>query len=55
MERVNEYPLEQAIETQKRMFQRRDVDPSPADAELLRAVYNLTRREREFGEGGPTE
>lgn len=54
MERVNEYPLEQAIATQKRMFQRRDVDQTPADAELLRAVYDLTRREREFSEGGPT-
>ena len=40
--------LEQALETQKRMFSRRDREQTDVDRELLAAVYGLTDMERRF-------
>jgi glucose-1-phosphate thymidylyltransferase len=43
---VTEVGLEQAITTQKRMFERRGVEQTDNDVALLTAVYELTRHER---------
>jgi UDP-N-acetylglucosamine diphosphorylase/glucosamine-1-phosphate N-acetyltransferase len=43
---ITECPVDQAILIQKRMFERRGITQSPEDAELLRAVFELTRTER---------
>ena len=43
---ITECPVEQAILIQKRMFERRGITQTPDDAELLRAVFEMTRAER---------
>jgi len=43
---ITECGIEQALRTQRRMFQRRGVEQTPDDIELLKAVYDLTRDER---------
>ncbi len=43
---ITEYPIEQAIQTQRRMFKRRNVEQTPEDIALLKAVFELTREER---------
>ncbi len=43
---VTECPPEQVAVTQKRMFERRGVEQSEADVQLLQSVFELTRHER---------
>jgi len=43
---ITECPVDQAILIQKRMFERRGIRQTPDDAELLRAVFEMTRAER---------
>jgi UDP-N-acetylglucosamine diphosphorylase/glucosamine-1-phosphate N-acetyltransferase len=43
---VTEAPVDVMIATQARMFARRNVPQRPCDAELLHAMYELTRHER---------
>jgi glucose-1-phosphate thymidylyltransferase len=45
---VTELPPEVMIATQERMFVRRDVKPRACDAQLIRAMYELTRDERQL-------
>jgi len=50
---VTEVSAEQAVTTQKRMFARRGVQQTEDDADLLRAVFDLTRGERLMATGPP--
>ena len=43
---VSEVSIETALRMQERMFKRRDVEQTPEDKALLRAVYEATRDER---------
>jgi len=43
---ITECPVDQAILVQKRMFERRGIQQTLEDAELLRTVFELTRAER---------
>ena len=43
---ITECPVDQAVLIQKRMFQRRGISQTIEDADLLRAVFELTRSER---------
>jgi glucose-1-phosphate thymidylyltransferase len=43
---VTECPPEQVAVTQRRMFERRGVEQSEADVQLLRSVFERTRHER---------
>lgn len=45
---VTELPPEVMIATQQRMFTRRNVTPRPCDVQLLHAMYELTRHERQL-------
>ena len=45
---VTELPSEVMIATQQRMFARRNVEQRPCDIELLHAMFNLTRHERQL-------
>ena len=45
---ITECTLEQALETQKRMFARRDREQTDDDRKLLTAAYHLTAQERRF-------
>ena len=45
---VTETPVEVMLATQKRMFARRDVTQRPCDIELMHAMYELTRDERQM-------
>jgi len=45
---VTEAPVEVMIATQARMFRRRGVEQRACDVELLRAMYELTRHERQL-------
>ncbi len=48
---ITEAPVDVVISMQARMFARRNVQQRPCDAELLRAMFERTRRERaELGE-----
>jgi len=51
---ITECPVDQAILIQKRMFARRGIQQAPEDAELLRAVFELTRRERLISDEPPS-
>ena len=44
-----EVPPDVMISTQKRMFDRRNVQQRPCDAQLINEMYELTRAEREMG------
>jgi glucose-1-phosphate thymidylyltransferase len=44
---MTEIPPEIAVETQKRVFQRRRRPHRPCDARLIRDMFELTRAERE--------
>lgn len=46
---MTEVLLEVAIATQQRMFSRRNVVQRPCDIQLIRDMYELTRRERQLG------
>ena len=50
---ITECPVDQAILIQKRMFERRGIHQTPEDAELLRAVFELTRSERLISDEPP--
>lgn len=43
---ITECPVAAAVQTQKRMFARRQVEQTQEDIELLHAVFELTREER---------
>ncbi len=43
---VTEAPVDVMVATQRRMFERRGVEQRPCDAELLKAMYQLTEHER---------
>ncbi len=43
---ITECPVDQTILIQKRMFERRGITQCPEDADLLKAVFELTRSER---------
>jgi glucose-1-phosphate thymidylyltransferase len=45
---VTELPPEVMIATQQRMFRRRKVEQRPCDVQLLQAMYELTRDERQL-------
>jgi len=45
--------VEQAILTQKRMFARRGIEQSLEEADVLRAVFELTRSERLISDEPP--
>ncbi len=45
---VTELTPEVMIATQQRMFARRKVEPRPCDAQLIHAMYELTRHERQL-------
>jgi UDP-N-acetylglucosamine diphosphorylase / glucose-1-phosphate thymidylyltransferase / UDP-N-acetylgalactosamine diphosphorylase / glucosamine-1-phosphate N-acetyltransferase / galactosamine-1-phosphate N-acetyltransferase len=47
---VTELGLDQALTTQKRMFARRNVEQTPADMELMRRVFEMTKDERVMSE-----
>ncbi len=47
---VTELGLDQALTTQKRAFSRRSHEQTPADVELMRRVFELTRDERVMSE-----
>ena len=51
---ISECPVEQVIRTQKRMFERRDIEQTPEDIALLKAVFKLTRSERVLSSELPT-
>lgn len=51
---ITECPVDQAILIQKRMFQRRGIQQTPEDAELLRSVFELTRTERLISDEPPS-
>ena len=48
---VTEVSVDTAIETQKRMFVRREVEQTPEDIALLHAMYDRTRNERIMAAG----
>jgi glucose-1-phosphate thymidylyltransferase len=50
---ITECPVDQAILIQKRMFARRGIQQTPEEAELLRAVFELTRTERLISDEPP--
>jgi len=50
---VTECPLETAIQTQKRMFARRNVEQTDDDIALLSAVFEMTREERSISSEPP--
>ena len=50
---ITECPVDQAILIQKRMFERRGIRQTPEDAELLMAVFELTRQERLISDEPP--
>jgi len=50
---ITECPVDQAILIQKRMFARRGIQQRTEDAELLRAVFELTRNERLISDEPP--
>ena len=52
-DQVTEVPVEQAITTQRRMFERRDVEQTEEDAELLRRAFELTQDERQMPDEPP--
>ena len=43
-----EFELESAVETQKRMMQRRDVQASPAYLSMIKKVFEMTRKDRQL-------
>ncbi len=45
---VTELPPDVMIATQQRMFHRRQVTPRPCDQQLIRDMFELTRRERQI-------
>jgi glucose-1-phosphate thymidylyltransferase len=45
---VTEAPVEVMVATQARMFARRQVEQRPCDIQLLQAMYELTRHERQL-------
>ena len=45
---VTEAPVDIMIQTQARMFQRRNVEQRPCDMQLLRDMFELTRHERQI-------
>jgi glucose-1-phosphate thymidylyltransferase len=45
---VTELPAEVMVATQQRMFARRNVTPRPCDVQLIHAMYELTRHERQL-------
>lgn len=45
---VTETPVEVLVDTQARMFARRNVTQRPCDVQLLRDMYELTRHERQL-------
>ena len=45
---VTEAPVDVMISTQRRMFRRRNVVQRPSDIDLLHAMYELTRHERQL-------
>jgi len=45
---VTEAPVDVVIQTQARMFQRRNVEQRPCDIQLLRDMFELTRHERQL-------
>ncbi|HEV3021957.1 MAG TPA: putative sugar nucleotidyl transferase [Pirellulales bacterium] len=45
---VTEAPVEVMVATQARMFVRRQVEQRPCDVQLLQAMYELTRHERQL-------
>ena len=45
---VTELPVEVMVSTQQRMFSRRAVEQRPCDIQLLHAMYELTRHERQL-------
>ena len=45
---VTEAPVDVMVATQRRMFNRRQVEQRPSDIELLHAMYDLTRHERQL-------
>ncbi len=47
---VTELGLDQALTTQKRAFARRSTEQTPADIELMRRVFEMTRDERVMSE-----
>ncbi len=47
---VTEMPPSVMASTQRRMFQRRDVEQRPCDVQLLTDMYDLTRHERQLAE-----
>ncbi len=51
---ITECPVDQAILIQKRMFERRGIQQTPEDAELLRAVFEQTRTERLISDEPPS-
>ncbi len=51
---ITECPVDQAILIQKRMFERRGIQQTPEDAELLRTVFELTRTERLISDEPPS-
>jgi glucose-1-phosphate thymidylyltransferase len=50
---ITECPVDQAILIQKRMFERRGIQQTPEDAELLRSVFEQTRSERLISDEPP--
>ena len=52
-DQVTEVPLEQAITTQRRMFDRRGVEQTEEDIELLRRAFELTQDERQMPDEPP--
>ncbi len=45
---VTELPVDVMVASQQRMFARRSVEQRPCDVELLQAMYELTRNERQL-------
>ena len=45
---VTELPVDVMVASQQRMFARRSVEQRPCDVELLKAMYELTRNERQL-------
>ncbi|MEF8788185.1 MAG: hypothetical protein V5A84_03870 [Planctomycetota bacterium] len=52
-DQVTEVPVEQAITTQRRMFERRDVEQTEDDIEVLRRAFELTQEERQMPDEPP--
>jgi len=50
---ITECSLKQALNTQKRMYARRDIDQSNEDIELLTTLFHLTSKERTFSNEPP--